>query len=109
LKYRDIKNEIRAILRDESILHKEMKKERLLFLYESKNKVKSDIMDYRLAYGYMDELFSKEIKLAETNASSILYVFCKKKREPISFHHGKNPVIDSYYESIFPTNAVSQH
>lgn len=107
LKYRDIKNEIRAILRDESILHKEMKKERLLFLYESKNKVKSDIMDYRLAYGYMDELFSTEIKLAETNASSILHFFCKKRREPVLFH-GKNPVIDSYFESIFQVSNVSR-
>ena len=101
LKYRDLKNEIRKLrpLKTfDTMIELEpdsTKKERLLFLYDAKTKVKNDIADYRSAYGYMDELFTREIKAAEEYR---WYWFCNRRKEIDLVGYGKNPVLDFIFQ-----------
>ena len=76
---------------------------RLLFLYEIKDKLKNEIMDYRNAYGNIDDLFTKEIKRAESKKIGVmncfLCLFCKPNMKVnIS---GLNPVVDKYFHFMF--------
>ena len=78
-------------------------KRRLLFLYEIKDKLKNEIMDYRNAYGNIDDLFTKEIKRAESKKIGVmncfLCLFCKPNMKVnIS---GLNPVVDKYFHFMF--------
>jgi hypothetical protein len=75
----------------------EKNKSRLLYLYEIKAKLKKDIIEYRSAYGHMDDLFSYEIKMAENRK----YLWCWRSSPDISRYYGKNPVIDNYFHVIF--------
>ena len=71
LKFKDVKNEIRYImyqLRKEishsDAANNQRKLARLTFLLEVKEKIKEEFIHYKTAYGYIDELFTKEIKNA---------------------------------------------
>ena len=109
----DIKNEIRYLTKhcdtpyvfrnnasDVDVLSENVNvktKSRLLYLYKIKAKLKKDIIEYRSAYGHMDDLFSYEIKMAETRK----YLWCWRTSPDISRYYGKNPVIDNYFHVIF--------
>jgi len=110
IKFKDVKNEIRYILRKwqkdgqkNNHIDKLKEKNRLMFLYEVKDKLKTEIMDYRNTYGCIDEIFTKEIKLAESNKMSFyrcfLCIFCKPNVKPN--YLGNNPIVDKYFRFIF--------
>ena len=114
LKFKDVKNEIRYImyqLRHESGNQpNERKLARLTFLMEVKEKMKDEFIHYKTAYGYIDELFTKEIKNALAYNSNhytlrkwlfswIFYnynVRHQQKNEPTG-----NIIIDKYLHYIF--------
>lgn len=122
MKFKDVKNEIRYILRkwqkqlhienneldpitihDMKSLENLKEKNRLQFLYEIKEKIKSELLHYRNAYGNIDELFIKEIKKAESNKMGwfrcFLCIFCQVNHKVD--YIGINPVIDGYLKAIF--------
>jgi hypothetical protein len=109
IKFKDVKNEIRYILRNGNTDNANTKeKNRLLFLYQIKDKIKNEFIDYRNAYGYIDDLFTKEIKCAETKKNSwalyycyfIEYLFNLDYSQPIKTR-GVNPIVDKYFDFIF--------
>jgi hypothetical protein len=101
MKFKDIKNEIRYILfkwSTQSETHDRSKeKTRLEYLYAEKDKIKEELIQSKTAYNYIDELFSREIKQAETKQSSWCWFDQPTKPE---ITHG-NPVIDKYMKFIF--------
>ena len=99
IKFKDIKNEIRYILFKWSTQESDRSKEkaRLEYLYEERDKIKEELIQSKTAYNYIDELFSREIKQAETNQSSW---FCFEKPTKPEITHC-NPVIDKYMRFIF--------
>lgn len=112
----DVKNEIRFILHKwkkpakqykNDFLHStEYKKEnaRLHYLYKIKEKTKSDITECKNAYSHLDELFTREIKIAEnkTNKWGIWYIcFWNYSSNKPSIKKDANPIIDKYFHFIF--------
>ena len=114
IKFKDIKNEIRYIIfkwkikninilednLDEDtypdfILHKK----RLHFIIKIKEKIKDELMHYKNAYGYIDEIFTREIKNAESSKNKWLLFFCCKPKK-IKYEYS-NPVIKEYLQTIF--------
>jgi hypothetical protein len=100
LKFKDVKNEIRYILwkygsdlqnDPEYPMHK-----RLATLSTIKNQLKDELLHYRTAYGYMDELILKEIKQSE-KISLFKYLPFSSKNQ----NNHMNPVIHSYLEVLF--------
>lgn len=111
IKFRNVKNEMRYILhrlniqdlkqRDTVEIIKE--KHRLSYLYEIKEKLKTEIVEYRSAYGSIDELFTREIKMAEIKKNKYGFGFCipffyYNNKPPIV--KGMNPIIDKYFDYI---------
>jgi hypothetical protein len=107
-KFKDIKNEIGYILHKwkndtrvgESLtdLDEKKERERLLFLYDIKEKVKDELLDFVNIYQYIDEVFSKEIKIANDNHGwySLYCVPLKLiKKEDV------HPVLHRYFSFIF--------
>ena len=74
-------------------------KKRLEFLYETKDKIKNDLIHYKNAYGYIDELFTREIKNAESNKNS--WMFCFSTEIKKTKFEKCNPVIDKYLNFVF--------
>lgn len=132
LKFKDVKNEIRFILykwekhvsNERSIeffanatisgsatshtaplhpLERLKEKNRLLFLYDVKDKLKAEIIDCRGAYRSIDEIFTREIKRAESTKMGwvhcILCIFCKPAVR--TDFAGLNPVVDKYFNFMF--------
>ena len=120
LKFKDIKNEIRFILhkwnKDENefiqsipnhILQQKntdklREQKRLTFLYEVKEKLKNELSEYRSAYSNMDDIFTHEIKQAETftNQSGV-WIFCLWKKKYHTNLKNINPVLDKYFHFLF--------
>ncbi len=112
---KDVKNEIRFILykwkkynnnNTESTQpspEKIREQNRLELLYDTKDALKAEILDYRAAYGQIDEIITREINLAEKkiNAWGIWYLCCWSSKSPSSSFKGMNPVIDKYFHFIF--------
>ena len=118
-KLKDIKNEIRFILykwenenfvtesvelcnrRLSEIMNVELLKEknRLQFLYETKKKTKDEIIELSNSYSYIDTIFSKEIKIADSKKNSCFFYFFNKKVDN-SYFKTNNPVIDKYLNFI---------
>ena len=118
---KDIKNEIRSILyhaeKHDSFMHTEIDvsghmhgigsgldmgsvqlirmKYRLQFLMKMKNKIKSDLIHYRNAYGHIDELFTKEIWHAQNGG--VWWWFSSSP--PLL--ESPNPVINDYLRLTF--------
>lgn len=71
-------------------------KHRLSYLYDLKERLKSEILEHRSAYYSMDELFTREIKMAETkkNMFGLWRPYSTKNIK------GINPIIDKYFEFI---------
>jgi hypothetical protein len=79
-------------------------KNRMSFLIRKKNEIRKELNYYRNAYSYIDELFTREINLADhSNYWWVLF------RWWLGFppHHlpKMNPVVDKYLEFIF----INQH
>jgi uncharacterized coiled-coil protein SlyX len=97
VKLKDIKNEI---------LYIEWKNEedgsqykvRMDFLLETKEKIKVQILDHCNAYGYMEHILMKEIRMgSRCSLWSILWMYMGYQKK-IDFD---NPVVRAYCESIF--------
>jgi hypothetical protein len=116
IKFKDVKNEIRFILHkwkkqniqfnniNESYNFDVIKeKTRLLFLYDMKDKIKTEILDFRNTYNSIDDIFSKEIHSAESKKNTWLFynTFLNKKKPSIDYIHGINPILDKYFDFIF--------
>ena len=77
---------------------------RIIYLYEIKNKIKDEIMEFRSTYGFIDDIFIKEIKAAEMNNKKWLFwlpCFFNKKHSIKKYLENANPVILKYYKTIF--------
>lgn len=109
---KDVKNEIRFILYKwkrhntdtaQSAVEKKREQNRLELLYDVKEKLKTEIMDYRAAYGQIDEIITREINMAERkiNAWGVWYLCCWSSKYPSTTFKGLNPVIDKYFHFIF--------
>jgi len=113
VKFKDVKNEIRYILykwRTQSVgysdatieyllAEKEKEKRRLDYLYGLKETIKDELVHYKNAYNYIDELFTREIKLAETN--KYFWPLCLFCPSPKPKFDTCNPIIDKYLKFIF--------
>lgn len=78
---------------------------RLEFLYKMKEKMKEDIFSYMSTYSQIDELFSKEIKMADLRKRGWGFCFiCFWKHTPSieeeELRH-LNPVLHKYFQFIF--------
>lgn len=109
---KDVKNEIRFILykwkkhntdTSQSAVEKKREQIRLELLYDVKEKLKIEIMDYRAAYGQIDEIITREINMAERkiNAWGVWYLCCWSSKSPSTTFKGLNPIIDKYFHFIF--------
>lgn len=118
VKFKDVKNEIRYILyrwkkknivvHDIDDIHEVQdiefikEKNRLLFLYDIKDKMKTEILDYKNSYGMIDDIFSREINNAEINKKSWICFFVHFiKPMPKLSMRTTNPVINKYFDFIF--------
>jgi len=115
IKFKDIKNEIRYILhkwKRQNINFNNInegysfdiikEKNRLLFLYEMKDKLKCEILDFKNTYNSIDDIFTKEIHTAETKKNDwLFYYFSFGKKISIEYVHGINPALDKYFDFIF--------
>jgi len=126
IKFKDVKNEIRYILykmnsnrpvftdlssqeiqlykHNHDTLEENRQKNRLMFLYSIKEKLKGEIFDYMSAYSQIDSIFSKEIKMADTKKNGWGFCFvCFWKSNPIKTKEleGISPIINKYFQFIF--------
>jgi hypothetical protein len=107
MKFRDVKNEIRYILykwkREGNGEGSVKEQSRLRFLYDVKTKIKDEIIEYRNAYGTMDEIFAKEIRMASSNKRSFCWFWVFGRDSDflsITDFRGLNPVIDKYFDFL---------
>ena len=111
-KFKDVKNEIRYIIYKwkknastnsidslENINNIEQNKEknRLLFLYDIKEKIKDELIESKKIYDYVEELFTKEIKNAEHNNKYLLKFWNKKTIAKNEI----NPFLVKHFHFIF--------
>jgi hypothetical protein len=107
-KFKDIKNEIGYILHKwkhdsrEGLVRSEpdqqKEKDRLLFLYDIKEKIKCELLEFVNIYQYVDEVFSKEIRTASENRGLVNLFFKRPrqiKKEDI------HPVLQRYFSFLF--------
>ncbi len=103
IKFKDIKNEIRYILHkwetnpasSEATTQKLHEKTRLLYLMEMKDKIKTELIEFKDVYNQIDSLFTREMKYAEVNNG----IFCFKKH--IDYESFTNSVIREHLNNIF--------
>lgn len=113
MQFKDIKNEIGYIIhkwnqREINIFEEDVKhiplslktqfmkeQNRLMYLMNTKEKIKNDLICYKTSYGQIDELFIREIKNAESFAAWIFGSY----RKPIIYE--PNPVIQEFLKIIF--------
>ena len=101
VKFKDIKNEILYIQWKwgDKIENKEQK--RLDFLLKMKEKIKDEILQYKNAYGCIDELFMREIKQADN--TTLLYIWFWKK-PTFGVKYAENHALKEYFSTIFATD-----
>jgi hypothetical protein len=77
-------------------------KKRLSMLMQSKEKIKDELLNYKNAYSYIDEIFVCEIKNAENYRMTmqLLNYLCCRKQKKLEFKYS-NPFIDEYIKFIF--------
>jgi 6-pyruvoyl-tetrahydropterin synthase len=100
MRFKDVKNEIRYIyhqLDNKKSLNKERLQGRLQFLIDIKDKIKEELIHYRNAYSYIDELFTIEIKNAR-NSSFWFYLFKNVSKQESC--NSINPVVDKYIHCL---------
>ena len=105
-KFKDVKNEIRYIIHKwrkdvnnnlNTNIDQTKEKNRLLFLYDIKEKIKIELMESKKIYDYVDEIFTKEIKNAEYNKNMWFCFWNKKTIEKENIH----PVLNKHFHFIF--------
>jgi hypothetical protein len=111
-KFKDVKNEIRYIIYKwkknvstnsieslENLINIEQIKEknRLLFLYDIKEKIKDELGDSKKIYDFVEEIFTKEIKNAEYNNKHFICFWNKKKISKNEI----NPILNRHFHFIF--------
>ena len=111
-KFKDVKNEIRYIiykwkknvstnsiesLENLNNIEQIKEKNRLLFLYDIKEKIKDELVDSKKIYDYVEEIFTKEIKNAEYNSKHFLRFWYKKK----ILKNEINPILNKHFQFIF--------
>lgn len=105
-KFKDIKNEIQYILykwsnHTESIsIEKQKDKNRLLFLYEVKEKLKDELSQCKHIYDFIDKIFTKEISSAEHFKKS-RYLFWGSKKKVVIDKTDMHPLLEKYFDYIF--------
>lgn len=111
VKFKDVKNEINQLLyhiQNPNVGHKsihdfdpEQSKQRMIFLNDTKDRLKDQLIHYRQAYRQLDYLIQKEIQYAEKHT---LHIHCAclfgtpKYRDPDMY---SNPVIADYLRVLF--------
>jgi hypothetical protein len=99
INFRDVKNEIRYIQYnlDNCPPERDMtrEKKRLVLLYDVKEKIKNELIEYKNAYGYLDDIFTREIKNAEKKR------FFWFTSVPDHSFHKRDSVIDKHLNFIF--------
>jgi hypothetical protein len=101
-KFRDVKNEIRYIVykMEKSKLdaiENNRNMNRLHFLYNIKDKLKVEFLEFQNTYSYIDSIFAKEIKRAETQKCSWFW----RTNDDSFYKKGGNPIIDKYFQFMF--------
>ena len=72
---------------------KENERQRLAHLFNQKEIIKKEILDYHQKYSYVDKIFTREIEIAENNQNSFWFLcwyyipFCSKKT---NYYHLEN-------------------
>ena len=112
IKFRDIKNEIGYIIfkwkQKEINIFQEMpeptpefirEQKRFFFLLKIKEKMKDELIHYKNAYGYIDDIISKEIRSAESYKVWWHAILCGKNNRLYTKY--TNPVIQSILNIIF--------
>jgi hypothetical protein len=101
VKFKDIKNEILYIewKWGDKIENKEQK--RLDFLLKMKEKIKDEILQYKNAYGCIDELFMREIKQADNTTLFSIWFW---KKPTIGVKYAENHALKEYFSTIFATD-----
>jgi hypothetical protein len=101
VKFKDIKNEILYIewKWGDKMENKEQK--RLDFLLKMKEKIKDEILQYKNAYGCIDELFMREIKQADNTTLLSIWLW---KKPIIGFKLTENHALKEYFSTIFATD-----
>jgi hypothetical protein len=99
VKFKDVKNEILYIKWKWGDSLESKEKSRLEFLYNIKEKIKDEILNYKNAYGSIDEIFIKEIKQADNISFFNIWWCCSsvKQRNITS----ENPVLKDYLMNIY--------
>jgi hypothetical protein len=109
---RDIKNEFQFILHKldndyyDNDFEKNKEKKRLIYLYNSKKILRNEIIEFRLVYGLLDDIFIKEIKNAENNnfylylPSFLLFLFIHENILSTKNVNNMNPIIKKHLISI---------
>ena len=106
LTFKDVKNELRYIywkfgnelrVNNTHPIHK-----RIEILSKKKCELKEELLHYRSAYGYMDELILREIKVSERISifRQILFQYFYSYDFKQKFTHS-NPVVQQYLEYLF--------
>ena len=101
VKFKDIKNEILYIQWKWGDKMENKEEKRLDFLMKMKDKIKDEILQYKNAYGCIDELFMREIKHAD-NTTLLSIWFWKKPM--IGFKLTENHALKEYFSTIFATD-----
>jgi hypothetical protein len=106
----DISNEIQYILYkwkmnpcyDASSSNILNEKTRLVYLYDNKRKIKSELIHFKSTYGILDDIFTKEIKYAEENQSRwfLSCMIVPKKNRYCDLLKDANPVMMKYYKTL---------
>jgi hypothetical protein len=112
ISFTDVKNEIRYIIylwkcKNINILLDNYKnnddfirdKKRLFYLLKEKERMKEELIQYKNAYIYIDEIFTREIKNAES-WKNWWFVFFHCKQLKCNYNYS-NPVINEYLNIIF--------
>ena len=100
MKLKNTKNEIRYILHKQNTETTNREKNRLDFLIESKDKLKSELNHYNNAYSYIDTIFFHETYYGEKLPILYMYLCCCKYTQTYETIKNKNPIVDEYLQFI---------
>ena len=85
-------------------LKKDQETQRLAYLYEVKNKVKYELLEFQNTYSIMDDLFSREIKSVDLGKQRICYFlptsFRKKPSLTQEYLHQMEPRLAKYFSFL---------
>jgi len=109
-RFKDVKNEIQYILYkwsnvDSNTIEQQKDKNRLLFLYEVKEKLKIELNQCKDIYDFIDRLFIKEINEAEYY-KRLFYLFCGVHKKTVIDTKNMHPLLEKYFDYIFESPYV---